>query len=228
LLTTDLAVTETRKIIESLFLSEDIETQKPIGSVPTKDVPEVASRIAEAEDMLSDYNPTARRNVDDLVGEIIVLNKDGYVSGSSSHILGVIWISVNRGWHVSDWAEVLLHESVHQSMFLTEMVRGIFRYTHEELASKEMLTMSSILKVPRPYDIAFHAATVSATLVDFHEWAGHMDRARQLCDPLIVTLTELNDKRKSLTAAGELILDGMMDLTSRTASFQSLKEPVTA
>jgi len=227
-LTLDLAGAETRAIIESLLLSEDMRDAGGVDTLAADDAPNVAQRVSEAEDMLRSFDPTAGRYIGDLVGEIILLHKDGYIAGSFWHVLGVIWMSPGPAWHLSDYAEALLHESVHQSMFLTDMVRGLFRGAEEELRSPEMLVMSPIRGVRRPYDAAFHAATVSTTLVNFHEWTGLADRAREFSVPLLVTLAELYERRHILTETGEQILDRMMEATGRSATFQRVREATRA
>jgi len=226
IITVDLTNKDTQAVIESLLLSEEMQGSSSIDSIDTKNVPEVIRNITEAEYMLRAYDPTASRYFHDLVAEIILLQKNGYISGSFPHLLGAIWISVHNEWQVIDWAEALLHESIHQSMFLTDMVRGLFKCSDKELGSPEMLVMSSIRGIRRPYDTAFHAATVSATLINFYEWVGQVDRARKLCSPLLRSICELDERRNRLTDIGTLILDRIIDLVSSSSSFQHLKESV--
>jgi HEXXH motif-containing protein len=223
-ITVDLNGEQTRAIIKTLLLAEDMRDVDSVEAIAPDRLPDLMRCLADARMMIREYDPTAGRYLSDLVGEIILIQKSGYVSGSFWHLLGAIWISPEPTWTIVDFAETLLHESIHQSLFLADMVCGLFRCSNADLASTEMLVISPIRKVLRPYDAAFHASTVVVTLVDFYEWAGRADRAEDLCGPLLPTLTQLFERRHALTPTGEQILNQMIKVTAQSATFRSLRK----
>lgn len=227
-LTVALNGVETRAILSSLMLSEELRGAGPLQPLAPRTEGSVTQCIVEAEALLRAYDATAARYVGDLIGEIILLRNEGFIAGSFWHLLGVIWMSPGTDWAVVDYAEAMLHEAVHQSMFLNDMVRGLFKTSEDELRSPELLVMSPIRGVRRPYDAAFHAATVSTTLTHFHEWTGRQDRARSLCTPLLVTLAELYERRRVLTEAGREVLDAMLDATESSVTFRGLVQATSA
>ena len=70
-------------------------------------------------------------------------------------------------WTTEYYAEMLVHEFVHNSVFLEDMVRGIMPEP-ELLERNEALSVSAIRQTRRPYDKAYHSACVTAAIMYYY------------------------------------------------------------
>jgi HEXXH motif-containing protein len=207
-------------LLDSLRRSQDFDAITPIGTVPSDEMTRIGDQYRSAHRLLGAYDSEILQVINDLIAWIIVVRTPGYVGGSFWHALGAIWISPLQDWTALNYAESLLHEGVHQAMFLDDMIHGLFAGPPAALSSDDALVASSIRKMRRPYDYAFHSATVSVALIDFFEHSRLTERAAELCPPLLCTLVELHEKRRFLSPRGHAILE---DMIGRTASFSSFE-----
>ena len=137
---------------------------------------------------------------------LLCAKKSGLGGGSFGDSLGVVWFDPDPFWESVDYAETILHEATHQSLFLSDMVRRLFVFEPRELTGEDALVTSAILQTPRPYDLAFHSACVAAALVDFYLRTEMPDRSRKFVEPLKHTVAELRRKGHFLTRPGLVIL----------------------
>lgn len=201
---------ETSPLIDILRQSSELKDPGMLSPVPPDDVAAVAEAFQAGRALLKDYDPEVAQIVDDLVAWVICFSKEGYDCGSMWHMLGAIWMSPGKSWTRLDYAENLLHEAVHQAMLLSDMVHSLFAVPSDELAQEDALVISSIRQIKRPYDFAFHAATVAVCLIDFHERVGSSERANELVEPLVRSLAELVEKQHLLSSYGIKILTDMI------------------
>jgi hypothetical protein len=179
----------------------------------------IRSQCAHAASFISKVWPHVFGVIEILVGCLIFGKLRDHGGASLADTLGVVWLNPQDKWTVNDYAEALIHESVHQARFLDEMISGNFSLTREEMSQEKYLVISSIRKVKRPYDLAFDSATVSVTLVEWYEAIGLKEKAQQYCKPTLSTLAELLDKSEALSARGREMLDDMVTALSQTESF---------
>jgi hypothetical protein len=78
--------------------------------------------------------------------------------------MGAIWLGLDPNDEISDYAALILHEYVHQCLFLEDMVRSIFIGGKTDLAVPDALVTSALRRTPRGYDKSFHSAFVAVTL----------------------------------------------------------------
>jgi HEXXH motif-containing protein len=206
-LTFEIEDPRTRAILDSLMRAEDMVGVERVAEIDTGRRPAVVAGIDDGLALLEGVDPEASEIVRALVAEIVIVDAHGFAAGSFWQTLGMIWMSPTESWTASQYAETLLHEGTHQAMFLHDMVTRLFSRPEADLGSPEGLVTSPIRRVPRPYDASFHAAVVSATLIDFFERAGDATTARAMVRPLIQTVSELSEKSFLLTASGQQILD---------------------
>jgi HEXXH motif-containing protein len=222
----DLADARTSAIVDSLMRAEDMAGAPDISEIPGIERKHVESGVVAGLALLRDASAEAAQVVRDLVAEIVVVDSHGLAGGSFWQTLGMIWISPVPRWTASQYAETLLHEGTHQAMFLHDMVNGLFAGSEERLASAEALITSPIRKVPRPYDASFHAAVVSATLIDYFESTGDLATARAMLGPLLQSLTELSDRNAFLSDAGQIILDRVVASVNSSEAFRAERSAV--
>jgi hypothetical protein len=114
----------------------------------------------------------------------------GYIGGTISSIIGVIWLdpSNKEKWTVEVMAEQIVHEFIHTSLFINELVHTSYsNYDLLEVA----LVKSAIRQQVRNYDKSFHAAHVATGLVAFLVKAGFIERAAELIANLQSSIDDL-------------------------------------
>ena len=114
----------------------------------------------------------------------------GHLGGTVSSAVGLIWLDPSKGgdWSIPFLAEQIVHEYIHTTLFIAEMVRGT--YTDTSLVP-ESLVVSAIRRQKRGYDKSFHAAYVASGLVAFHANTGSIGRASELAKYLNQSVLDL-------------------------------------
>ncbi len=153
-----------------------------------------------------------------VIGQFIFARREKLGGGSISSTIGTVWLNPSNNWNALDFADRILHEYVHQCIFIHEMVNSIFTSnTIEELAENEARVTSTILGHNRGYAKSFHSAFVAFTLMQFYLKLGIRCYVEKFSIRLETTLLELNSKRHLLTTSGQNILD---DLRTAFAEFK--------
>ena len=176
--------------------------------------PEEADRISaavrQAERLLYRYSASAYTSLHLVVGSVIVASLPSkYGTGSGNgNLLGTIWISPQPDWTPMDFAEILLHEGLHQSIFLDDMVNRTFELTPQAFDDPKFLVQSPSRRTARPYDLAFHSAIVVTAIASFYA-ALEVARPSQLdasVQLLPTTLGQLRAKDEVLSEHGRCLL----------------------
>lgn len=114
-------------------------------------------------------------------------------SGTVSSMVGLIWLNPTPAWTVVDFAENLVHEFIHNTIFLADMVNKIFTTPHW-YAPDDGLVVSAIKQYPRAVNIAYHSAFVAIGLALFLARANQYARAAELTTGIATTLAGLKEK----------------------------------
>lgn len=155
---------------------------------------------------LAEYDPNAVWLSESLIARFLIARKPNCGGASTGDMLGCVWLSPPNSWGSPDYAEAILHESVHQALFLDEMVRRVYSADPPVLAAEDACVVSAIRKERRPLDASFHAACVAAALVDLYRFLDRPDRVRSLQAGLKPSVEELAIKSQYLTDHGQQIL----------------------
>ncbi|WP_141437028.1 aKG-HExxH-type peptide beta-hydroxylase [Blastococcus aggregatus] len=171
---------------------------------------ELAVVVPESLNALTPLGDT-RAAVDLLISGFFVARHPRFGGGSVSDVIGCIWLSPRRSWDVPNLAAVILHEYVHNALFLEDMVRSIFSESVPRMAEADGLTQSAILKERRGYDKAFHSAAVALELYRYRHELPFTVPALSL-DAVAETLLECRERDQFLTGNGKDVLANMEDL----------------
>ncbi|XP_045182191.2 uncharacterized protein LOC123540929 [Mercenaria mercenaria] len=176
---------------------------------------EITRKVDEAMKLIQETNPELYSAINQMVACFAFYKSQNraHIGGTVSSALGVIWLdpSALSNWSIPFYAEQIIHEFIHTSLFYAELVHGTFT-DHRDLSKAKV--MSSIRRQLRDYDKSFHAAYVSTGLVAFHSKAGFFNRAEALAKPLISSVDELvkvNKQTGILTDSGEAMLQTLVD-----------------
>jgi hypothetical protein len=180
---------------------------------------EIAMKAILGIDLLAWVDPTMRFGIHTLVGALLFGRAGRPGGGGISDTIGAIWLSPSPDWTPLHYAELVLHEHVHQCLFLEDMVHQIFAATLAGLARSDSLVTSAVLRRKRHYDKAFHSAFVAFAIAQLYAALGMRAHSRAHHAPLASTVRELRTKPHLLTAHGRSLLD---DLAWRVDRFCSL------
>jgi hypothetical protein len=194
---------------EGLFEPAALGTAAPTAEEYRHSVPCINTGV----DILRDSGDRGQLLFDH-VDVVVVGHNPGAVSGSARHLLGAIVMCPPTDDTGLTAAGLLLHESVHQALWLAEMVVGLFAYSPGEIDALGIHALSPIRRQPRRIDSAFHAACVAVELASWHADAGRWHEVDALVRGLPLSVASLEDRRDAFTAQGRAFLEDLADATS--------------
>jgi hypothetical protein len=160
----------------------------------------------EAEEALAEIaklDPELHRNLNTIVAGFVFARRPKLEGGSISALTGPIWLDPKDEWTIDTYVENMVHEYVHQCLFLDEMVNTIFaKFSIEEMSTPEALVTSTILKRRRPYDKSYHSAFVAYVIAQFYAVRGQEAKAREYLEATRSTTDELLERSEFATANG--------------------------
>jgi hypothetical protein len=172
----------------------------------------IEASVAEALSVLEEVDAAVARSLKTIVGALIFARREHFGGGSVSHLIGTIWLGPSPTWTSLDYAENLLHEYVHQCLFLDEMVNTIFSTTVPRMAEEDALVTSTILRRRRGYDKSFHSAFVAAVIMQLYRRLGREAPEHASLQPARLTAAELRERSQFLTPHGIELLDELDDV----------------
>lgn len=166
---------------------------------------EIQQEYEKALELIKSLDLGLYRAIVTLVNSIFCCNVDNSSGGSVTCYISLIWISPKLNWTYVDYAETLVHEFVHNSLFLDDMINNVFPKP-DQLSSVDAMVTSAILKRKRHFDKSFHSACVAIGLMYFYHLLDDFNKLALLYNPLILTVQELVDKDKYRQSIGLPIL----------------------
>lgn len=167
----------------------------------------IEASVVEALSMLEAADGAVTRSLTTIVGALIFARRAHFGGGSVSHLIGTIWLGPSPTWTPLEYAENLLHEYVHQCLFLDEMVNTIFSTTVPRMAEEDALVTSTILRRRRGYDKSFHSAFVAAVIMQLYRRLAREAPEHASLQPARLTAAELRERSQFLTPHGLELLD---------------------
>jgi len=178
---------------------EDLENNKHIYSLEEQIV--ITDRIEKALELIKILHKDLYNLINTLVGTFLILKKEAFGGGSVSNVLGLVWLNPQPEWTIIEYAEAIYHEFIHQSIFLDDMVNCMFPSANE-CAREEALVTSTILKIKRPLDRAFHAAGVSIGIMHLYHLFNDNNNSVKYMEDLKRTIEEIEERTQFLGEQG--------------------------
>lgn len=224
------------KEIQLEFANEDIvdgllrtgvfskeKTQQANFLLKSDEIEEVSIKFYKAMELIKTLNYGLYELINSLINTVIFCRINHRGGGSVTSFISMIWLSPQPDWTVIKYAENMVHEFIHHSLFLDDMIRNVFPQP-SEVFSEEAMATSSILKKKRHFDKAFHSACVSIGLMWFYNLLGDTQEANSYYFPLKKTVEELIDRDLYLQSKGTYILSAYgRELLSDMSTF--VREP---
>jgi len=188
---------------KTVFSVDEVARGKHLLNTPERE--EVAKNIQKAQTLIKSLDPYLYQLITELIGSVAVYhipNRDG---GTVSCCLGLIWLSPTPEWKIEYYTEMLVHEFVHNSIFLDDMVNGIMPNI-DLLDREDTLVTSAIRKTLRGYDKSFHSACVASSLMYYYHLLDNNNQAESYANPILKTLDELEQRDTELQRKGHTIL----------------------
>lgn len=165
------------------------------------------------ESMWSALFPADFVSYQKLIRRVIYAYRDEYSGGSVSNRIGWIWLSPDTSWDEAEFCENLVHEYVHNVLFLEEMVGTLFSVSAAIMAEPQNQVVSAIRRVPRYFDQTYHAAAVAIVLTELALAQGHVEKARVLTEGLLPSLDAMKNKSDLMTENGFSLLREMIKVS---------------
>jgi hypothetical protein len=191
---------------ETFALIMSVDALPEGWAYPLEERPLIAQRIRDALALIGEMEPELLRSIHTLVGSFLMARMEGFDGGSLTNVVGAIWMAMPPSRPVVDFAEFIVHEFVHQALFLEDMVHCVFLDGEAGMAESDLRVTSAIQKIPRGYDKSFHSAFVAFTLSRFFERLDLPERVGEFLEPLRVTVPELGQDTRFLTDHGRVVL----------------------
>lgn len=122
---------------------------------------------------------------------------------------GVVWVRPDPAWRPEDLAECLLHETVHQAVFLHDLAHGLLTDHAFDESRRVPSAVRSVYpsgqEPLRAFWAAYHAALVAAALIPFLSAVRKHERSAQFRRALSASLPSLLDS-DMVTLAGLSLL----------------------
>lgn len=168
----------------SASLLNDLSQDEIVGQLYTDSKLALANqRIQNALDDLTTLDRELSQLFNLVIHSIVVSdsnnNKNGQTAhgGSTSNLIGLIWLTLNKNLSDQDICELLIHELTHTLVFIDELNFGHFDY--ENIAKKEFWARSTILNRPRPIDKVLHSIVVGTEILHArHTFLQNTDKLR--------------------------------------------------
>ena len=119
------------------FLKKEVVTEEDGFSPDEQAV--IRGKSRTAFELLRRYDARVVETIRLLVARFLCARKSGLGGGSFGDSLGIVWFDPSPAWESVDYAETILHEATHQSVFLSDMVRRLFVLDPCELTSESAL-----------------------------------------------------------------------------------------
>ena len=158
--------------------------------------------ISAGLDSISAASPDLRELIELTIGEIFLAQEGGSEGGTMSSAVGLIWLNPSADWNPRRTGENIVHEWIHNMLFLADMVSPLFAVDYIGLSAESAHATSAILHRKRPFDRCYHSAAVAAGLVFYHTISDDPQKADALIEPTIKTVRELEDKPELMTSSG--------------------------
>ncbi|MEB3750073.1 HEXXH motif-containing putative peptide modification protein [Geobacillus sp. FSL W8-0032] len=185
---------------------EDLENDKHIYSQQEQEV--ITDRIEKALKLIKVLHNDLYDLINTLIGTFLILKKDLFGGGSVSNVMGLVWLNPQSDWSIIEYAEAIYHEFIHQSIFLDDMINCMFPNANE-CAKEEALVTSTILKIKRPLDRAYHAAGVSIGIMHLYHLFNDSKNSDKYMDDLRKTVEEIEARTQFLGEQGVKTLEIM-------------------
>jgi hypothetical protein len=201
-----------RLVDGSMFRPDDVARDGYAFDVSQQKI--IRANIAGALELLGSLDPGLIALLDTVVATIACVRVRRWRGGSASQLPGLVVVSPQPEWTIVTYASYLLHETIHQCLFLEDRARGLFR-RGADLEARDARVYSALRRTRRPLDMTVHAACVAVGLMYFHHLCGAREREqtylrqlRKSVGGIISTERKLREKgRAYLTENGDRLLD---------------------
>jgi|GEM_PF-2138121 len=172
----------------------------------------IRNNIIKAMNLIKVINSNLHYLICRVIGTIGCVRKKGYGGGSVSSSIGMIWINPLSRWNFVDYAEAIVHEFIHNVLFLDDMVNSIFPQP-DQLTNPDAMVTSTIRKTKRDLDKSFHSAAVATGLMYFYHVLNNTQKRDAFFQPLLKTVLEIKRVNSSyMTERGHQINDDMLHI----------------
>lgn len=199
------------------------QTIWPVMPVHPSDRATMERGVVAGLNLLKANDPRLYELVCELVGCVVIAGGPRLEGASKSSMVGTIYMNPQPRWTAAQYAETLLHETVHEAHFLDQMIRPWFRFPHWEYSERKIYARSPIRRVLRPLPLTLEACCVSIILIGFLWRTREHARAVEMCANTVESLMSIEDVRQHLASRGNAVFAELMDALFASEAFSAVK-----
>ena len=189
--------------LAALFSNDSVLDDKLQSEViAATDDPERDHKQARVEDALHEicrYSHPYAEMLTTIVTDVFILPSTVARAGSTSQAVGVIWLNPKLSFPTPDLMEILIHEFIHQAMFLDELRHG--HYSYGAISDRATWAMSAILNKARPLDKVLHSIVVATEVLLFRHLHIGQPAFPRAHPPTGIMLQQLEESLSSVESA---------------------------
>jgi hypothetical protein len=192
------------------MLTGGIDSDMAVGtsSYRTSERPDLEMAARRTLHRFANQFPQTYDTFTEMIAFLVLARERKYSGGTVSSRIGLIWLAPEISWSEDTWLENIVHEYVHNCLFLEDMVTNIFVAGCDRLEREDALAFSAIRQIKRGYDKSYHSAFVSFSLIELYLALRKDQDAASFINPLILCLEDLINARRFATAHGlELLVE---------------------
>ncbi|MCX4685484.1 HEXXH motif-containing putative peptide modification protein [Kitasatospora purpeofusca] len=176
---------------------------------------------------LRDTIPDLGALVDLVTTDVVFWSSANKGGGTGSILPGLVSMSPGDAWKPHDYAESLVHETIHLNVFSADMVYRLYRLPAKELEAEEYRVLSAV-KVGelRPLDKAFHSAVVAPPLMLMQHLRGETELVDKFSDSIRACTDGLLTKLDVFSPYGQLLVRELADF-AETLDFDLVKRSIS-
>ncbi|TQF06737.1 HEXXH motif domain-containing protein [Kitasatospora acidiphila] len=175
-----------------------------------------------------DMAPDLGRLVDLLVTDLVLFSSKNKGGGSGSHVPGLVSMSPGDEWRAHDFAESLVHETIHLNVFLADMVYRLYTLPAAALEAPECRVVSAVkFGQLRPLDKAFHSAVVAPPLMYMQQQRGETELVDKFRASLLECTDGLLDRIEYFTPYGTLLVRELRAF-AETVDFELVERSISS
>ena len=95
----------------------------------------IKNNVATSFKLIDKYYAGLTKSILRLVACFLLVKQNEAAGGSSPTSLGAVLLNPSETWQEVDYADTILHESVHQSVYLDDMVNEIYAKSYVEMTA---------------------------------------------------------------------------------------------
>jgi hypothetical protein len=172
-------------------LIRSIEFETPVYEIQQEDLKEHYTKyFKEAIEFIKQNFYEYYNAYMTLINNIYILSCSDSSSSCSPRYIGYILLFPKPDWTIEKYAEAIIHETVHNMLFIYELVHRVFCADEHKFKITSSISNKSLC-----YYRSYHSMLVAIALIDYYLKLNNLSKANELWESSYNTLNDLESIR---------------------------------